>query len=227
MHLPEKSTSEYETTPAGTHLAICYRFVDLGTHPSDYQGQTKYKRLVLLGFELPNELMEDGRPFTASKRYTWSMHEKATLRHDLEAWRGVKFTDADFGPGGFDIRNILGKPCTISIIHDEKDGKTYTNIASIGQVMKGMQVPQVKNELIYVSLMPEYFERDSYESLSDGLKKKIQESPEWADLLSKPQDQIKVHQEPDPARDVRYETPVYDDRNPPPMTDAEIRSHPF
>ena len=220
MFLPEKSSSDYETTPAGTHLAICYRFIDLGTHSSEYQGQTKHKRLVLLGFELPNELMEDGRPFTASKRYTWSMHEKATLRGDLEAWRGVKFNDADFGPGGFDIRNILGKPCTINVVHDEKDGKTYTNITSIGQVMKGMPVPAIKNEIVYLSLMPEFFDVNAFHSLSDGLKKKIQESPEWDELHSNPQKQIKVQHD-------QATSEVYDERNPPPITDAEFASHPM
>src|SRR5271168_3727728 len=100
MFLPKPSDNgNFELTPAGTFLALCYRFIDRGTQISEFMGEKKTRREVMISWELVGEVMSDGRPFSASKTYTLSMHEKATLRKDLEAWRGKAFVDADFeGP---------------------------------------------------------------------------------------------------------------------------------
>jgi hypothetical protein len=37
--------------------------------------------------------MKDGKAFSIHKKYTLSSHKKATLRKELEAWRGVPFSD--------------------------------------------------------------------------------------------------------------------------------------
>lgn len=102
MHLPQPSDAEFELAPAGTHIAVCYRVIDLGTQETTFKGEVKHQHKILISWEIPDEKMKDGRPFTIGKRYTWSMSEKANLRNDLESWRG-KFTAADFGPNGFKI----------------------------------------------------------------------------------------------------------------------------
>jgi hypothetical protein len=182
MELP-KNEGNFEQTPAGTFVARCFRFVDLGSHEQVFQGESKgLKRLVLISFELPTELMSDGRPFTIAKRYVWSTHEKANLRKDLEAWRGQKFNERDFGPGGFDIRNVIGKTCTLTIVHNERDGSTYSNIASIGAAMKGMVIPEQINPSVYVSLLPSRFDQAAFDTLSDKIKETIKASPEWESL---------------------------------------------
>ena len=184
MHLPKNEGGNFEQTPAGTFMARCHRFIDLGSHEQTYQGESKgLKRLVMIGFELPTELMEDGRPFTIHKRYTWSTHEKANMRKDLESWRGAKFNDSDFGPGGFDVRNLLGVPATLTIVHSEGDGKNYSNIASIGKAMKGMSIPPAINQPVYLSLESDMFDREVFEGLSDKLKAFIAESPEYGRLF--------------------------------------------
>ena len=122
MYLPAPTESSFTPVPAGTHLGICFRVIDLGTQQTTFNGDTKTAHKVLISWEIPDEVMGDGRPFMISQSYTWSMHEKATLRKSLEAWRGVAFTDRDFGPGGFDIKNIIGKACTLSVVHTAKNG---------------------------------------------------------------------------------------------------------
>lgn len=180
MELPKNEGGSFELTPAGTFMARCHRFIDLGSHEQTYQGESKgLKRLVMIGFELPTELMEDGRPFTIHKRYTWSTHEKANMRKDLESWRGAKFNDNDFGPGGFDVRNLLGKIATVTIVHTEKEGSNYANIASIGKAMKGVNVPDAINPAVYLSLDPDRFDVAIYQGLSEKLQKFIAETPEW------------------------------------------------
>lgn len=184
MHLPKNEGGNFEQTPAGTFMARCYRFIDLGSHEQTYQGESKgLKRLVMVGFELPTETMEDGRPFSIHKRYTWSTHEKANMRKDLESWRGAKFNDHDFGPDGFDVRNLLGVPATLTIVHSESDGKNYSNIASIGKAMKGVTMPAPVNAPVYLSLEPHAFDRAVFDGLSDKLKAFIAESPEYGAIF--------------------------------------------
>lgn len=184
MFIPKPNESaDFVPPPAGTHLAVCYRFIDLGTQETNFldaAGHKKRARKVLMGWELPDELMEDGKPFMVQKRYTWSMSEKANLRADLESWRGRAFEEKDFGT--FNIKNVLGKPCVLTIVHDTKDGKTYANIAAVGKPMKGMASPQAINPIQYFSL--EDFDATAYATLSQGLQTVIGKSPEFQKLTN-------------------------------------------
>lgn len=188
MHLPKDEGTSFEPCPAGTHGARCVGFIDLGSHAQEYAGESKGpRRLILLTFEIPGERRDDGKPFLISKRYTWSVHEKSNLRKDLETWRSKRFAETDFGPGGFDIRNVLDKACTITVNHTEKEGRTYTNIAGIGPAMKGMTLPPRETDITYVALVSGLFDREAYDGLSDRMKEMIQKSPEWAAISgSKP-----------------------------------------
>lgn len=186
-YLPKPTEGgDFAPPPAGAFPALCYRLIDLGTQATSFQGETSFKHQVLFGWELKDDetIMEDGRPFTIHKRYTWSMHEKANLRLHLEAWRGAKFQERDFGPGGFDVRNVLGKACMLSIMHTEKEGKTYANISSISKMPKGMTAGSLINDEVYLWLSPEGFDRAVFEKLSDGLKATISKSPEYQALIS-------------------------------------------
>lgn len=186
MRLPQPGEGgDYTPPPAGTFVGVCYRFIDLGTQQTEYQGQKKLARKVVISWELGEELMEDGKPFVISKRYTWSMHEKSTLRADLEGWRGKAFEPSDFGDDGFDTRKLLGVPCVLTITHDTNNGKTYANVMSVGKIMKGLQPKPLVNEQTYLSLEPGEFDKAVFEKLSDGLKKVIMASPEYAELIGK------------------------------------------
>lgn len=183
MYIPAPSEREFELPPAGTHMAVCYRVIDLGTQDSSYNGQAKRQHKILISWELPDEKMADGRPFTISQRYTWSMSEKAALRRDLESWRGKPFSDADFGDHGFDIRNILGVGCLLNIVHNPKGEKTYANIASIAKLMKGMAAPHLTNPQAYLWINTERWAPNVFQNLSDNLKGVIMKSPEYAQML--------------------------------------------
>ena len=174
--MPKNEGSSFTPPPAGTHIAICYRIIDCGTQEVVWQGNTKHQYKVLITWELPEELMEDGRPFTIGQMYTLSSHEKALLRQHLESWRGKAFTEEEFGT--FDLTKLLGVPCLLGIVHNHKDGNTYANISSISKLHKGMQAPSPINPQIHFSLdKPDW---DVFESLSEGLQNKIKQSPEYA-----------------------------------------------
>ena len=183
MHLPAPNEREFELAPAGTHLAVCYRVIDLGTQDSSYNGQAKRQHKILISWEIPDEKMSDGRPFTISQRYTWSMSEKAALRRDLESWRGKPFSEADFGEHGFDIQKIIGVGCLLTIVHNGKNGKTYANISAIGKLMKGMQAPALSNPQAYLWINVERWNPEAFSKLSQGLQAAIMKSPEYAQLV--------------------------------------------
>lgn len=183
MYLPPNEGSDFTPPPSGTHLAVCYRVIDLGTQQSEWQGQVKHQRKVLLSWELPEEAGPDGKPFAISQRYTFSSSERAILRQHLEGWRGKTFTDADFGPGGFDIKNVLGKACLLTIVHEDKKGKTYANIKGVSAVPKGMTVSAGTAASVYFSLERARFDRRVLDGLSENLQAIIAGSPEYKALL--------------------------------------------
>lgn len=169
---------EFAQAPAGTHEAICIGVIDLGTQTGSYQGQPTVKRQVLIQWELPNELMEDGKPFIVSKFYTASLNEKATLRHDLESWRGRAFTEQELA--GFESKNILQKPCLLSIIHNDA-GKA--RVASVMAIPKGMKLPGQVNPTTHFSL--DSFDGAVFDKIGKGLQEMIRKSPEFQSLGKK------------------------------------------
>lgn len=209
MKMPKNEGGDFTPPPAGTHLAICYRVIDLGTQRVEYQGDVKLQRKVNISWELPEEAMEDGRLFTVHKRYTLSSHEKATLRIDLEAWRGKAFTEAELdpeNPEGFDIRNVLGKGCILTVVHKETNGKVYANVSGVSKMMKGHTVGQPANPMAYLSLEPDEFDREAFDGLSEHLQETIRKSPEYQRIMGG-------------NTPMRNGTAQYDERNPPPPDD--------
>ena len=165
----------FENIPAGTYAGRCYRIIDLGTQRSEYQGKVSEKHKVLISWETPTELMDDGRPFTVHKRYTVSLHENAALYKDLIGWRGKPFTESELE--GFELPKVLGAPCMLSILHNVNGGRTYANIDAIAKLPKGMECPPPVNAAITFDLdVPDW---DVYEELSEGLQNTIAASPEF------------------------------------------------
>lgn len=166
---------DFKRAPAGSHIAVCNLVADVGLQP----GSRMYpnpKHKIYIRFEIPAERVEyekDGQkiegPITIGSYYTASMSEKATLRKHLEGWRGRKFTDAE--AEDFDVSAILGKACMLSVIENEHDGKTFSNIASIGGLPKGLPAPTAENPLLYYA--PD--DDSKHDRLPEWLRKKIDE----------------------------------------------------
>lgn len=189
MSLVAKSSGgdgNFTPVPPGMHLARCYRIVDLGTQKSEYQGQIKYLQKVMLQFEVHGEdekgkplLTAKGDPLSISKNYTLSLAEKATLRKDLQTWRGVAFTPDQLR--GFELKNVLGHWAMLSVAKDiGNNGKEYTNIMSVNpvpQTIKKNGLPEGINKLAMFTIMNP--DMELFETFSNNLKEKIKSSPEW------------------------------------------------
>jgi hypothetical protein len=141
-----KGGGQRQLPPAGTHIARCFSIIDIGTQNDSFQGKPKVARKVRIGFELPNEQAvfaeERGKkPFTISKEFTLSLHEKAGLRKTLEAWRGRAFTPQELDK--FDLANLLGAPAMVTIGHERrKDGDgSFAKLLAVTSLPKGMPAP--------------------------------------------------------------------------------------
>jgi len=152
---PENEGS-FEQIQPGTYQAVCYGIWDIGVQITTWEGQEKQQPKIVIAWEL-NENMKEGdnagKRFTISKRYTKSLGDKANLTKDLQSWRGKPFTEEELR--GFDLETILGVNCQLGIIHNESNGKTYSNISSISSLMKGMPEMTAQNP----SVMPEWVQK--------------------------------------------------------------------
>lgn len=135
--MASKGTS-YPVCPAGSHVGICVDVVDLGMVKSNYAGKIKTQHKVRIVWQT-GELREDGKPFLVNKRYTLSLHDKASLRKDLESWRGRPFSDSELD--GFDLEALLGAAAMLSVVQVAQQGSVYANVTAIMRPPKGMPLP--------------------------------------------------------------------------------------
>lgn len=131
---------DFEPIPTGVQQAVCVFVEDIGTHAGSFQGRPTQRHQCVVCWELAEKMTQGdnaGKPFMVSKYYTVSLNEKATLRKDLQAWRGKAFTDAELE--GFDLEKLIGVNCMLNIIENTKpDGKVYREISSIMPCIKGL-----------------------------------------------------------------------------------------
>ena len=180
------SSGDFKQADTGTHPARCWQIIDLGVQENEFNGETYIKHQVLVSWEIPSQLMEDGRPVSISRFYTLSLHPKSNLSVDLVSWRGRAFTPEE--EAGFDISKLLGVPCMLSII--EKNGKS-----KVGAVMgfpAGMTPVEAINPTVLFDLQSYISgETDVFDSLSDGLKNIILKAKELTPVMQT--------ENPDPA----------------------------
>jgi hypothetical protein len=186
MIATDSGGGDFKPVPSGMHLARCYRIIDLGTQKTEFQGQSKMQRKIIMQFEVHGEddsgkpiQMDDGKPMSISKNYTLSLAEKATLRADLQSWRGRDFRPDELR--GFELKNVLGAWAMISVVQAMgNNGKEYTNIVNVNSVpamVKKNGLPKGHNELLLWSFDDPNMQ--VFETFSNNIKTKIQASPEY------------------------------------------------
>jgi len=139
----------WEPIPVGVTRAVCCNIYDLGLQPG-FQGKETHK--IVVAWEIEERKREGewaGKRFMVTKTYTASLNEKATLRHDLESWRGSSFTADELA--GFDLENIYGKPCWLNLVEQTtKAGRKWTAVAAIMPPKKGEERLVVETPRDYV-----------------------------------------------------------------------------
>jgi hypothetical protein len=174
--------SNYEPIPAGNYPARCYSMIHIGTVEDTYLGQLKRNNKVRITWELPTELKvfkeENGeQPFSISKEFTLSMHEKSNLRAFLKNWRGREFTEDE--AKAFDIEKLIGVPCMLNIVHKAKKDGTghYAEISAVSTMPKGFVCPTQVNESYVFTY--DNFDIMKFNALPDFLREKMSKSAEY------------------------------------------------
>jgi hypothetical protein len=203
----ENTGGGFTPCPAGTHLARCFRVIDLGTQETSYDNIKKFLHKIQIEWEVHGMdsdgkplTTSDGRPYSINKEYTLSWAPQATLRLDLQSWRGKPFKEEELRR--FDLKTILGVWCMVNAVEEtsKKTGKKYAKVASISPVVEiikrnGLPEP-VNKEEIFMLQDPDMV---IYESLTNYVKNKIQASPEWEKLQGKKtstSEPVKKHEAP-------------------------------
>ena len=185
----DNGNKDFKKVPVGTHIARCYMFADMGDQISDYSaGQHKVRiQWELLGHEAdgtPMTIEIDGvvKQMTIGKTYTLSLAETASLRKDLESWRGIPFTQSQLD--GFELKKIMGAYCMIVVTHTMKEGRTYVNVAGVKPVSPEFrdEKPDPVNDIVYFDMTePDW---DAFNALPDWIKDNVKKSPQFAELQS-------------------------------------------
>jgi len=176
----DTGSTTYTPAPVGTHVARCFRIIDIGTQHGEYQGKPTRRNQIIIGWELPDELIdtEEGeKPIVTSRFYTNSLGEKANLRRDLEAWRGRTFSDEELMK--FDLETIVGVPCLLTIVKSD-NGKT--KVAAVTGLPKGTQCPPQVNESFTFWL--DEFDQEQFNTLSEGIQGIIKRSDEYKEMMN-------------------------------------------
>lgn len=178
----------FKRVPPGAYIGRCYSLVDLGTQLTTGQFGDKMQHKMRIGWELfgedengePLTIEVDGKtmPLTITKGYTVSLHEKASLRRDLAAWRGKDFTDEE--AKGFDVQKLIGAYCMVNVTTSETNGKTYSNVAGLTPLpgaLKNAKPAPVHAPVIFNLDQPDM---EVFGAFHEKLQDAIKRSPEFA-----------------------------------------------
>jgi hypothetical protein len=175
--------------PAGTHNAVCYGVVDLGTQEVTFQGAKKMQRKLRIQWEVPalrvkytKDDVEHEGPKVIGKTYTFSTFQKAALSQHLATW-GI--TDIET----FDFKTLIGRSCMLNVVQAViEGGDTISYIGAVMQMPAGMPEMKVENPSLYYSI--DEHGVNIPENIYGWLIESIKKSPEWAKLGQAPAEQM-------------------------------------
>lgn len=207
--------------PAGTHIAVCYSIIDLGTHMKTFPGQQPMPTpLVHISWELtglPPQIFDPQKgpqPMAIFQEYTLSIGDKAKLAQVLKVWGGIT-----------EIKNLetiipkyIGAPCMIQIIHNHdkvQQNIIYANIAGGGrgimQLIKGTPWNKAQNPHMLFDLNK--FNWAQFHKMPPFIQAKIKQSQEWSGIIAKfgaepAQQQAPVQNQQNNTAQQNYQQPV-------------------
>lgn len=182
----ESKGGDFEPVPAGSYIGRAFQLIDLGTQTQEtgqYAGKSARKiRVVFEVFgddETGQPLLDpSGKPFTISKDWTNSSHEKGNLRKDMASWRGKAFADDEFL--AFDITKLVGAYAMVNVTHTTNaKGKTYANISGLSPLPSALK--NAKPAPVYANGIFDIENPDMqmFDGFYEYLQETIKKAPEW------------------------------------------------
>lgn len=171
----EPEGSSIEPLAEGVYVGTCYLLADIGEQHNKMNDTWRQK--IVIGWEINGETITiDGQeePRTISNFYTNSLHEKSSLRKDLECWRGKKFTPEELA--GFDLRKIVGTACQLQVGHyTNADGKTRATVKAIMALPRGFKHDPATQRIIFDLDT----DRDQLEMMPKFVQNMVEKSKEY------------------------------------------------
>lgn len=138
---------------AGNYLGRLVQVIDMGLqNQRAFKGEEKPPaHEVMFTYELGTEFMKDeeGNDIEDSPRWISETFPFHNLKADLaRSTKRIKAMDPKLIHGG-NIGAMLGSPCTVTVVNNvnKKDPtKIYVDVGNVTPPMKGIPVPELKNE---------------------------------------------------------------------------------
>ncbi len=206
---PNQPESKRELAPAGTHRAVLYKVVNLGTLKTEWEGKEKDSHKIRLYWELSDRKVKyekDGKeveaPFSVGRKLTFSMGDNSHLYPIVQGMTGGLTEEERWN---FDIESLLGVPCLITLVHDEFNGTKYAKVTAATQLLEGMEKPiQVNpNEVLDVRKMS----KDEIDELPEFIADDMRSSLEYKLRFEAPRTESPESDKPKAVSDAQEITP--------------------
>ena len=192
MFMAKKTGGDFELPPEGTFQGVVFAVFDGGQQPDNFKpGETIHK--MRFGIELDECYSTGqyaGQRMTRYPEYSVSLGDKANLLPVVEALLQRALT-SDEKENGFDLEQLIGKNCQVTIIHKESTaGKMYAD-TKIGALMK--KITPIE-PLLATDYMPQFIK----DWIAKGQKAEESDSSETltkVQMFNAVQDNIQKHPE--------------------------------
>lgn len=115
----------FEKPKTGLQNAICCGVWSIGTQKVEFQGEVKFQKKIIIGFELEQKYSDKDEPMIHLEMLTVSLHPKSKLTKLIEEWRSKKLTDEE--KIKFDLSSLVGNRATVNLV----ENGDYINLSSI------------------------------------------------------------------------------------------------
>jgi len=188
--------NDRQLPPAGTHRAVLYKLINLGTLTTEYKGQKKKQHKIRLFWELSDKMVEyekDGEkikaPFSVGGKFTFSLGDQSHLYPIVTGMIGQGLTEDE--RWNFDIESLLGMSCLVSVVHDKtQDGISFAKIASTSPLIEGMDAPTQVNPTTILDVRK--LTKEEIDELREYIKNDMMSSSEYHLRFLAPREDIKT-----------------------------------
>jgi hypothetical protein len=189
----------YTPIEKGTYPGVIDFCVMVGTHDHTFNGETKKRLQVILGYELPIEKEDkDGKKYNAQVKqfYTASTDDRSKLYPVIKAALGRDLSPEE--KEEFELDTLVGKTVAVTIDHKKKsNGEIGDYVSGVSPLMKGIPPMKMSREPVIFdfSMVKADGTLDIPEGVPEGIKTKlIYESDEYKEMVSKSFDSTPVEQ---------------------------------
>jgi hypothetical protein len=182
----------------GTFEARLSSLIDVGLQPTKFG----LSRQAKLAFELSGPTADAEKPVLAFKTI-WNLSPRSDGFREI-----AKALTNRAELKGLDLRDLVGAPCMIEIVHVETDNGVYANV-EVSRYKGVKKLPALVSDPVFFSLHPSDFDPDVLEGLHAKLKEKIKSSSTYKDLLAE-RELAKLE-----TKDIIGESAPFDDDIPP------------